>query len=150
MLPRQFLRKCRQFLFKKKIADSTGVEMTGGALLMRTLIFRRILLRNGIAADEQFVGVLVPPSAGGVLANTAVTVMRRVPVNLNYTVTSDTLNSVPASALDCQPLRHIPATQVSSEPGHALPHIPQWYGSLVRSLHAVTHSTRCGGTSGQI
>lgn len=92
MLPRHFLRKCRQFLFKKKVADSTGVEMTGGSLLMRTLIFRRILKRNGIAPDEQFIGVLVPPSAGGVLANTAISLMRRVPVNLNYTVTSETLN----------------------------------------------------------
>jgi acyl-[acyl-carrier-protein]-phospholipid O-acyltransferase/long-chain-fatty-acid--[acyl-carrier-protein] ligase len=59
---------------------------------MRTLIFRRILVRNGITPDERFVGILVPPSAGGVLANTAVTLMRRVPVNLNYTVSSDTLN----------------------------------------------------------
>ncbi|MEX2111942.1 MAG: AMP-binding protein [Pirellulales bacterium] len=92
MLPRYFLRKCRQFLFKKKVADSTGVEMTGGSLLMRTLIFRRILLRHGIAPDEQFIGVLVPPSAGGVLANTAISLMRKVPVNLNYTVTSETLN----------------------------------------------------------
>jgi acyl-[acyl-carrier-protein]-phospholipid O-acyltransferase/long-chain-fatty-acid--[acyl-carrier-protein] ligase len=92
MLPRHFLRKCRQFLFKKKVADSTGVEMTGGSLLMRTLIFRRILMRNGIAPGEQFIGVLVPPSAGGVLANTAISLMRRVPVNLNYTVTSETLN----------------------------------------------------------
>ena len=92
MLPRQFVRKCRQALFKKKVADSTGVEMTGGSLLMRTLIFRRILIRGGITPDERFVGILVPPSAGGILANTAVTLMRRVPVNLNYTVSSDTLN----------------------------------------------------------
>jgi acyl-[acyl-carrier-protein]-phospholipid O-acyltransferase/long-chain-fatty-acid--[acyl-carrier-protein] ligase len=92
MLPRYFLRKCRKFLFQQKIADSTGVEMTGGSLLMRTLIFRRILRRAGIARDEQFIGVLVPPSAGGVLANTAIAMMRRVPVNLNYTVNSETLN----------------------------------------------------------
>ncbi len=92
MLPRHFVRKCRQFLFKKKVADSTGVEMTGGSLLMRTLIFRRILRRNGVGGNEQFVGVLVPPSAGGVLANTAITMMRKVPVNLNYTVNSETLN----------------------------------------------------------
>ena len=50
MLPRAFLRKCRKTLFKKKIADSTGVEMTGGSLLMRTLIFRRMLLRSVLGA----------------------------------------------------------------------------------------------------
>ena len=79
-------------MFAKKIVDSTGVEMTGGSLLMRTLIFRRLLLKHVLAADERFVGLLLPPSAGGVLANAAVTISGRVSVNLNYTVTSDTLN----------------------------------------------------------
>ncbi len=93
MLPRAFLRKCRKYLFTRKIADSTGVEMTGGSLLMRSLIFRRLLSRGGIAPDERFVGILVPPSAGGILANTAITLSRRVAVNLNYTSTSETLNN---------------------------------------------------------
>lgn len=79
-------------MFARKVSDSTGVEMTGGSLLMRTLIFRRLLLRNVLAPDEQFVGLLVPPSAGGVLANAAVSLCRRVAVNLNYTVSSETLN----------------------------------------------------------
>jgi acyl-[acyl-carrier-protein]-phospholipid O-acyltransferase / long-chain-fatty-acid--[acyl-carrier-protein] ligase len=92
MLPRAFLRQCRKQMFVKKVVDSTGVEMTGGSLLMRTLIFRRLLLKNVLAPDERFVGLLVPPSAGGVLANAALTIAGRVPVNLNYTVTSDTLN----------------------------------------------------------
>src|SRR5690606_15616434 len=45
-----------------------------------------------LGPDEKFVGLLVPPSAGGVLANAAVTLCRRVSVNLNYTVSSETLN----------------------------------------------------------
>jgi acyl-[acyl-carrier-protein]-phospholipid O-acyltransferase/long-chain-fatty-acid--[acyl-carrier-protein] ligase len=92
MAPRAFLRKCRKALFTMKIADSTGVEMTGGSLLMRTLIFRRLLLRKVLTPDEQYVGLLVPPSAGGILANAAVTLCRRISVNLNYTVSSDVLN----------------------------------------------------------
>ena len=90
--PRSFLRKCRESLFVKKLVDSTGVTMTGGSLLMRTLIFRRLLMRGVLADDEKFVGLLVPPSAGGILANTAVTLAGRIAVNLNYTVNSDTLN----------------------------------------------------------
>ena len=90
--PREFLRKCRKTLFSMKIADSTGVEMTGGKLLTGTLIFRRLLLRKVLAPDEEYVGLLVPPSVGGVLANAAVTLCRRVAVNLNYTVSSDILN----------------------------------------------------------
>ena len=92
IVSREFLRQCRKSMFARKVSDSTGVEMTGGSLLMRTLIFRRLLLRNVLAPDEQFVGLLVPPSAGGVLANAAVSLCRRVAVNLNYTVSSETLN----------------------------------------------------------
>jgi acyl-[acyl-carrier-protein]-phospholipid O-acyltransferase/long-chain-fatty-acid--[acyl-carrier-protein] ligase len=92
IVPREFLRQCRKSLLARKVSDSTGVEMSGGSLLMRTLIFRRLLLRNVLAPDEEFVGLLVPPSAGGVLANAAVTLCRRVAVNLNYTVSSETLN----------------------------------------------------------
>src|SRR5438477_12919738 len=92
ILPQVFLRKCHKALWTKKIADSTGVEMSGGSLLIRTLIFRRLLLRSVLKPDEKFVGILVPPSAGGVLANAAVTLCRRVAVNLNYTVSSDILN----------------------------------------------------------
>lgn len=92
IVPRAFLRQCKRTLFQRKVVDSTGVEMTGGSLLMRTLIFRRLLLRGVLGDDERFVGLLVPPSAGGILANAAVTLCRRVAVNLNYTVTSDTLN----------------------------------------------------------
>lgn len=90
--PRAFLRQCRKKLFAKKIADSTGMEMTGGSLLMRTLIFRRLLLRGVLKPEERFVGLLVPPSGGGVLANTAVALCNRVGVNLNYTVSNETLN----------------------------------------------------------
>jgi acyl-[acyl-carrier-protein]-phospholipid O-acyltransferase/long-chain-fatty-acid--[acyl-carrier-protein] ligase len=60
---------------------------------MRTLILRRILLREVIKPDEQFVGLLLPPSNGGVLANAAVQLMGRVPVNLNYTVSAETMNA---------------------------------------------------------
>jgi acyl-[acyl-carrier-protein]-phospholipid O-acyltransferase/long-chain-fatty-acid--[acyl-carrier-protein] ligase len=91
VLPRQFLRMCRSSLRRPKIADSTGVEMTGGNLLMRTLILRRILRRT-LGADERFVGMLLPPSAGGVLVNAAMAIDRRVAVNLNYTVSSEILN----------------------------------------------------------
>ncbi len=92
IVPRAFLRQCRKAMFQKKVTDSTGVTMTGGSLLMRSLIFRRLLLRNVLKADERFVGLLIPPSGGGVLANAAVTLAGRIAVNLNYTVSSDTLN----------------------------------------------------------
>lgn len=90
---RLFLRMCRSSLRQPKVADSTGMELTGAALLMRTLILRRLLRRNVLASDEKQVGLLLPPSAGAVVANAAVSLDRRVAVNLNYTVSSEVMNS---------------------------------------------------------
>lgn len=93
LLPRQFLRMCRAAWRRPKIADSTGVEMTGGQLLTRALVLRRALRRLVLAEDERFVGVVLPPSAAGALVNAALSLDRRVPVNLNYTASSDVVES---------------------------------------------------------
>ena len=59
--------------------------------------------REVLADDETHVGILLPPSVGSVVSNAAVTLDRRVPVNLNYTVTSEVLN---ASMTQCG-IRHV-------------------------------------------
>ena len=93
VLPRLMLRKCRKAMFGLKVADSTGDSLTGGMLLMRSLILRRLLLKHVLTPDEKYVGILLPPSLGGVVTNAAVTLAGRVTANLNYTVTSDVLNA---------------------------------------------------------
>ena len=93
VLPRLMLRKCRKTLFRFKIADSSGVQLKGGALMMRSLILRRLLQREVLRADEKYVGILLPPSVGGVVVNAAVTLAGKVSANLNYTVTNDILNA---------------------------------------------------------
>lgn len=98
VLPRLMVRKCKKAKFRWKIADSTGQSLTGGALLMRTLILRRLLLREVFAADEKYVGILLPPSNGAVVVNAAVTLSGRVACNLNYTVSSDVMNRCIAKA----------------------------------------------------
>ena len=92
ILPRQFLRNCRWVGGKLKVVDSTGAELTGNDLLVRTLIFRRLLLRHVLAEDEKFVGLMLPPSAAAVVANAALPLMRRIPVNLNYTTSWEVMN----------------------------------------------------------
>jgi len=69
------------------------MALTGGGLLLRSLIFRRVLLREVLVSDERFVGLLIPPSVPGVLANAAVSLAGRIPVNLNYTLDEQALNS---------------------------------------------------------
>jgi acyl-[acyl-carrier-protein]-phospholipid O-acyltransferase/long-chain-fatty-acid--[acyl-carrier-protein] ligase len=91
-LPRRFLRMCRRNLRHAKLADSTGTELTGAGMLTRTLILRRLLRRYVLADGENHVGLLLPPSVPAALANAALTIDKRVAINLNYTVSSEVMN----------------------------------------------------------
>jgi len=95
---RSFLRTCRRCRRRPKVADSTGAELTGGQLLIRSLILRRLLRRHVLAKDEARVGLLLPPSVPAVVANAALAIDRRVPVNLNYTLSSEVMNLCIAKA----------------------------------------------------
>jgi acyl-[acyl-carrier-protein]-phospholipid O-acyltransferase/long-chain-fatty-acid--[acyl-carrier-protein] ligase len=88
---------------REKIADSTGAALTGGALLTRSLVLRRLLRRHVLQPDERNVGILLPPTCAAVAANVALTLDRRVTVNLNYTLTSELMNSCIAQAR----IRHV-------------------------------------------
>src|SRR5689334_9290428 len=91
-LPCAFLRACRKWRKRSKVADSTGVDLTGGDLLTRTLVARSALLRHVLAPDEKYVGILLPPSVAAVVSNAVCPLMQRVAVNLNYTCSSEILN----------------------------------------------------------
>lgn len=90
---RAVLRHWKGFRAKKiALADSTGAELTGSAALVRMLVLKRLLEKHVLSPDEKNVGILLPPSVPSVLVNAALTVGRRVTVNLNYTLNNDTLN----------------------------------------------------------
>ncbi|HEY2881203.1 MAG TPA: AMP-binding protein [Pirellulales bacterium] len=91
-LPQQFLRNCRRVGGNLKVVDSTGGKLTGTELLQRTLALRRALVREVLRPDEKYVGLLLPPSAAGVVANAALPLAKRIAVNLNYTMSSPLVN----------------------------------------------------------
>lgn len=93
VLSRQLVRNCKRHPFQSKLVDSTGQKASGRDILMRSLILLRILQRKFLRAEDQMVGLLLPPSVGGVIANAALTLGRYVPVNLNYTLKAEELNS---------------------------------------------------------
>lgn len=93
VLPREFVRMCRRNRKRLKVADSTGAKLTGGELLVRALILRRILLREVLANDEKHIGLMLPPSAGAVVANAAMPLAGRIAVNLNYTLSPALINN---------------------------------------------------------
>jgi acyl-[acyl-carrier-protein]-phospholipid O-acyltransferase / long-chain-fatty-acid--[acyl-carrier-protein] ligase len=92
-LPSAFIRSCKKRKGGSKAADSTGIDLSGSSLLTRCLVLRRLLRRHVLDDGEEHVGVLLPPSIGGLAANLALSLDRRIAVNLNYTVSSDLLNA---------------------------------------------------------
>ncbi|MBS0266199.1 MAG: MFS transporter [Planctomycetes bacterium] len=102
-LPRLFLRSCRRSRRRPKVADSGGMDLTGGELLLRTLIVKRVLERLVLQADEKFVGVLLPPSVGGVIVNAALPLTGRIAVNLNYTASRETIDH----CIQAAEIRHV-------------------------------------------
>ena len=89
---RQFIRRCKRDRNRSKVADSLGTDLTGGRCLIAALAMRRYMVREFLKPDEKMVGLLIPPSVGGYLANMAVSLAGRTTVNLNYTLTDDVLN----------------------------------------------------------
>lgn len=92
LLPCEIIRVWRRDRSLKKVADSTGVELSGRDLLIRTLALRRMLRREILKDDETTVGILLPPSVAGVVTNVAMALDRRVTANLNYTLPSAAIN----------------------------------------------------------
>ena len=91
-LPRLMIRGCRRMSKLSKVADSTGQNLTGRELLLKTLVVRSVLMRL-IGSGEKTVGVLLPPSVGGALVNSALAMLGKTTVNLNYTISVSDLNS---------------------------------------------------------
>ncbi len=93
LVTQQLIEQLKHNTSAFKVADSTGIELTGGKLLMRALALRRYLLREVLADDEPHVGIFLPPSVACVATNFALAFSGRVTVNLNYTVTSAALKA---------------------------------------------------------
>jgi acyl-[acyl-carrier-protein]-phospholipid O-acyltransferase/long-chain-fatty-acid--[acyl-carrier-protein] ligase len=85
------LRACRSAGSRLKVADSLGTRLTGRDLLLAMLVVKRVLDRI-LAADEQRVGVMLPPTVGGAVVNAALALSGRVAVNLNYTSSQSILD----------------------------------------------------------
>lgn len=92
VLAKRVIRVFRKRGRGMQAADSMGQEVGGRELLTRVLAVRRVLRREVFQDDEAFVGVLLPPSVAGVVANIALAMDRRISANLNYTVSSEVLN----------------------------------------------------------
>lgn len=83
---------CKKKRFKSKIGDSTGQEETGGSLLTRALVLRRLLRKHVLGQNEKNVGILIPPSVGGAIVNLSLGLDKRIAINLNYSLSNELIN----------------------------------------------------------
>jgi acyl-[acyl-carrier-protein]-phospholipid O-acyltransferase/long-chain-fatty-acid--[acyl-carrier-protein] ligase len=79
----RFIRSARKNWSSLAMADSSGRDLTYGDALTGALLVAD-WMRKSRPADEM-VGVLLPPSTAGALANIGITIAGKVPVNLNFT-----------------------------------------------------------------
>jgi acyl-[acyl-carrier-protein]-phospholipid O-acyltransferase / long-chain-fatty-acid--[acyl-carrier-protein] ligase len=90
-LARSFVRNARLHPFRFAMADGQTPWLNFFAVLARTIFLARRLRPHW--RDQNMVGILLPPSIPGALVNFAAILMGKVPVNLNYTASNETLAS---------------------------------------------------------
>jgi acyl-[acyl-carrier-protein]-phospholipid O-acyltransferase / long-chain-fatty-acid--[acyl-carrier-protein] ligase len=90
-LPRLFVNTARRHPFRFAMADGQTPRLNFFSALARTLFLARRLRKHW--QGQRMVGIFLPPSIPGALVNLAAMLMGKVPVNLNYTVSNETLAS---------------------------------------------------------
>jgi len=90
-LPIAFINTARNHPFRFAMADAQNPRVSFGAALVRSVFLARRL--RTIWSEQRMVGLLLPPSVPGALVNYAALLLGKVPVNLNYTVSEETLAS---------------------------------------------------------
>lgn len=85
-----FLRAARKYKNKTSGIDGQGT-MTFGQLEEHAVAASCVIRR--MVGEASYVGVMVPPSNGAVLANVAVTLISKAAVNLSYALTCEDVNA---------------------------------------------------------
>jgi acyl-[acyl-carrier-protein]-phospholipid O-acyltransferase / long-chain-fatty-acid--[acyl-carrier-protein] ligase len=90
-LDRALVHTARRHPFRFCMGDARFPEVSFVSMLIKLIFVTRRLRPQW--KDQEMVGVLMPPSVGGALVNFAAVLLGKVPVNLNYTATTETLES---------------------------------------------------------
>ncbi len=91
-LPEAFWREARRSPFKFCMADTSGKKLNFASSLISAVALAG-KLKKPLSKDVN-VGVLVPPSVGGCLTNIALSILNKVPININYTSSKEAMDSI--------------------------------------------------------
>ena len=90
-LPHSFIHTARRHPRRFAMADGQRPRITYFAALTGAILLARRLRK--LWEGQEMVGILLPPSVPGALVNLAAMLLGKVPVNLNYTASNETLES---------------------------------------------------------
>ena len=90
-LTRSFVHAARRHPTRFAMADGRTPELTFGSALVKTIFLAQRLRSRW--HDQKMVGILLPPSIPGALVNWAALLLGKVPINLNYTSSTESLAS---------------------------------------------------------
>src|SRR5215475_4668685 len=90
-ISRAFIHTARRHPFHFAMADGRTPRLSYFSALIKTVFLARRLRKYW--KGQPMVGLFLPPSIPGALANYAAMLMGKVPVNLNYTVSRESLES---------------------------------------------------------
>ena len=93
-LPRSLIRTAHRTALRFAMGDVRRPRMRWGEALLASILLARRL--RGVWEGQEMVGILLPPSVPGALVNFAAMLAGKIPVNLNYTASNETLESCAA------------------------------------------------------
>lgn len=91
LLHLRFIQTAKRHWFSFCMADSTGKELTYGKALVASLLLARWFRKQ--CPNDSMIGLLLPASIGGALANIAVLLAGKIPVNINFTAGREAMAS---------------------------------------------------------
>jgi acyl-[acyl-carrier-protein]-phospholipid O-acyltransferase / long-chain-fatty-acid--[acyl-carrier-protein] ligase len=86
-----FVQSARWHPFRTFMADAKTDHVSFGSALVKSLFLARRL--KAVWGTQERVGILLPPSIAGALVNFAAWFLGKVPVNLNYTLSANGIES---------------------------------------------------------
>jgi acyl-[acyl-carrier-protein]-phospholipid O-acyltransferase/long-chain-fatty-acid--[acyl-carrier-protein] ligase len=90
-LGRQFVHSAKRNWSNRAMTDATGRTLSYGETLTASLLLADRIRKNH--PDEQMMGIMLPASTAGAIVNLGIVLAGRVPVNLNFTIGKDALES---------------------------------------------------------
>ncbi|MCA9401707.1 MAG: AMP-binding protein, partial [Candidatus Omnitrophica bacterium] len=74
------------------MADASGKHLNYAQALSVSVSLSNII--KSLVQEEKCIGIMLPPSIGSVLGNIAVSLLNKIPVNLNYTTSREAMGAI--------------------------------------------------------